>query len=70
MHVARSANVLKEVPFKPKIDPSQPVKVIPFALKLNERVEQRRLFDENFQRDLTMKKEKVSLLFAVMFFID
>lgn len=58
--VARSTKVLKEEPFKPKLAPHQKIVVEPFQLKMNERLKERKEYDQKYQRELAKKKEKVS----------
>lgn len=60
--VAKSSRVLMENPFKPKLEPHRPLKVEPFKLQMDERLEQRRMYDEKYQRELAIKKQKVSWL--------
>lgn len=57
--LARSTKVLKEEPFKPKLEPHPELKVVPFNLGMDKRLLQRKEYDENFQRQLAEKREQV-----------
>lgn len=62
--VTHSTKVLKEKPFMPKLEHHPPLKVEPFQLKMSERLKERKLWDDNYQRELAKKKELVSQLIA------
>lgn len=57
--VTRSAKVLTEEPFKPKLEHHE-LKVEPFNLKMNERLLHRKEYNENYQRELAAKQEEVN----------
>lgn len=60
--MTRSTKVLTDEPFKPKLQPHQPLKMEPFNLHMDHRLKERKLWDDNYQRELAKKKEKVNIL--------
>lgn len=65
--VAHSTKVLTEEPFKPKLDPHPELKVVPFNLGMDKRLQQRKEYNENYQRQLAEKKAKVSQIDRLMY---
>ncbi|KAG4075912.1 hypothetical protein HA402_003738 [Bradysia odoriphaga] len=56
--VARPAKVLMDEPFKPKLEPHQELKIVPFKLGMDKRLMERKEYDANYQRQLAEKREK------------
>lgn len=57
--MARSASVLQKEPFEPK-KTTHTLKVAPFALKMGERLKERKQWDEKYEREVSLRKQKVT----------
>lgn len=56
--VSRDADVLFKPPFKPQIEKKVPVEQVPFKLQSDERLRERRMFDEQIRLQMEHKERE------------